>query len=746
MIVVTRGSLWIALTAAGALCVGAPPLAAQDDEEAEEVPLDLKRGAETQARAAVRRGDFRIARLVFDDVDNVGHISFGQGTPGVACDGVLSEEGSRGLAWSDRAMRFAEAYNAALLSDAGYPDRDVCVPLDTSLKAPDWPEFAKAQGKPLHPATSVNRAARASRPDLARSQIAAGRPFDSWDRWYRRPLHWAARRGDLATIDLLLAAGARPDAREPAPPLLLATDSGHRAAVERLLAAGASPARCGKIDVRTSWGSTSGGSRQSCPLRQAIERGFAGPVIPLVKAVLARAAYEDRDELIVELYKAVEIGRPEVAGAFVEGAGTARDRYLQPSVLRMAAYRLDRPMLRLLLALGGGHAARTPAEERLWLAAARLGRPEPLAMLIWFGGDLNYLPAADRRRLEDALPGLTADRLRPFLAQAAKAREKTWDAILAGDVAALDALARGGVDFAERRGETALSRAAGRDADTLRWVLAHGGRADTYENREERLECSSISDDFGNNKHSRAQRETFLALCAEQEARDPEQRPGPGFNRHALGTAVASGDPARIDLLLPGSTPEAALDILPYLASQPPGRPGRLALLTRLAALAATGDRNELASSLGDVLERKDEAAASAILSSFIPKGRDELRYALDVAYDQAGRCAMEPFRFLRQRGVDLSEWRDLDDGNLYARAATCESPEFVAFAATVPGIGVNDLDYIGRTPFEALPWDKREGAAGKALAALGARTCEDLHGEDSGRCGSAGIRPDPEL
>jgi hypothetical protein len=367
-------------------------------------------------------------------------------------------------------------------------------------------------------------------------------------------------------------------------------------------------------------------------------------------------------------------------------------------------------------------------------------------MLIWFGAELNYLPAADRRRLEEALPGLTAERLRPFLVKAAEAREKTWDLVLAGDLAALDALARDGVDFGERRGETALSRAAGRDLATLRWVLAHGGRADTYENSEVDLGCSSVSDDFGNNKHSPAQRASFVALCAEQDSRDPRARPGPGFNRHALGTAVASGDLARIDLLLAGSLPEAALDILPYLAARPPDFPGRLALLARLSALAAKGDRRELASTLGDVLERKDEAATTAMLSSFIPKGRDELRYALDVAFEPAGQCGIEPFRFLGERGVDLSEWRDLNGGNLYARAADCDSPEFVAFAATVPGIGVNDLDDIGRTPLEAFAWNKRESAAAKALAALGAKSCEDLHGEDSDKCGSPGIRPDPAL
>jgi hypothetical protein len=725
----------------------APPAAAQEDEdEVEEPKLDLKRSPEAQAQAALRRGDFRVAQLVFDETDSDGHINFGQATPGLACDGLLSEAAARGIAWSKPGRRFAEAYNAALLAESAFPDRDVCVPLDTDLDEPDWPEFAKAPGKPLHPATSVNRAARAARPDLVHAQIAAGRPFDGWDRWYRRPLHWAARRGDVATIDLLLAAGAKPDGREPASPLLLAADSGHGTAVERLLRAGASPFRCGKMDVRLSWGSTLSGSRQACPLRQSIERGLAGPVAPLVGAILARGDYEEREESILDLYEAVKRGRPEIVRTFVEAAGESKGLLLQPSVLRMAAYRLDRPMLRTLLAVGGGNAARSPAEEGLWLAAAELPRPEPLAMLIWFGGDLNYLSAVERDRLKKALPGLTAAGLRPFLAAAAQAREKTWDLVLGGDLAGLDALAAAGVDFAERRGETAVSRAAGRDLATLRWMLAHGGRADTYENREERLECSSISDDFGRNKPSRAQSETLIALCAESEALEPKVRPGAGFSRHALGTAVVSGDPARIDLLLRRSRPEAALDVLPYLAFQPPTRPGRLPLLTRLAALASTGDRNELASSLSDVLERNDEAAATAILAGFTPVGPQEVRFALDAGYGDPERCRIDDFRLLQKRGVDLSVWKDLDGGNLFARAVTCNSLDFLALAGTVPGISVNDLDGIGRTPFETLPWDKRDSAVGKALIALGAKTCEDLHGEDADTCGSPGIRPDSDL
>ncbi|HEX6376212.1 MAG TPA: ankyrin repeat domain-containing protein [Allosphingosinicella sp.] len=733
----------------GAALLCAPLAAAEDEEEdePEEIELELKRDPAVQARAAIRRGDFRVARLVHNETDEVGHISFGEGTPGLACDGSLGEVAARDLAWSGlRAVRFARAYNAVLLAYPRYPDRDVCVAVEGEGDDSSWPDFARLQGRPLSPSASVNRAARAARPDLVRAQVAAGRPFDAYDRWYRRPLHWAARRGDLATLDMLLAAGARTDAAEPASALLLAADSGRTVAVERLLAAGASPFRCGKIDVRLSWGSTNSGSRQLCPLRQAIERGFAGPVAPLVRSALARGTDYLRNRLVEDLYKAVELGRTDVVRAFVDGAGPARERYLQPAVMRIAAYRLDRPMLRTLMALGAGNAARTPAEERLWLAAAALPRPEPLAMLIWFGRDLNYLTAADRARLEAALPTLNAAGLRPLLDRAVEQREKAWDAVLAGDLESLDAMAAAGVDFAERRGDTALSRAARRDAATVRWMLAHGARTDTYEEQRLHLGCASVSDDFGRNKHSRAQRESFVALCEEDEARLPKLNPRGGFADHALVMAVRAADPERIELLFPGSRPEAAVDAIGYLALHAPPSAGRLPLLTRLTALAAKGPRSELAYTLRDVLRKNDLDAASAMLRGFLPTGAEEIDAVLDSNSGPAARCRAEPLRLLRDHGVDLSAWRDYEGRSLFGLAARCNSAELVALAATVPGIGVNDLGPLGDTALDLAPWDKPDEEAVKALVALGARRCEELYGDESDKCRSPGIRPDPAL
>jgi hypothetical protein len=126
-----------------------------------------------------------------------------------------------------------------------------------------------------------------------------------------------------------------------------------------------------------------------------------------------------------------------------------------------------------------------------------------------------------------------------------------------------------------------------------------------------------------------------------------------------------------------------------------------------------------------------------------VPAGRGEIRTALEIGYGERDRCRPELLRWLRAHGVDLAPYRDAEGANLFALAARCDSAEMVALAAAEPGVGINDLDDNGRTPLDSSR--KREGAAARALVALGARECKELYGEDSNRCRGE-IEPDPAL
>ncbi|HJS38656.1 MAG TPA: ankyrin repeat domain-containing protein [Burkholderiales bacterium] len=89
-------------------------------------------------------------------------------------------------------------------------------------------------------------------------------------------LHDAARRGDLAAVEKLLAAGARVDATDggSATPLYLAAGEGHAAVVARLLAAGGNP----RHQALSSFGST------GTPIHAAARNGHLDVVRLLLEA------------------------------------------------------------------------------------------------------------------------------------------------------------------------------------------------------------------------------------------------------------------------------------------------------------------------------------------------------------------------------------------------------------------------------------------------------------------------------
>lgn len=710
-----------------------------------EVALDLKRDPAAQAREAIGRGDFRVARMVYRYEEE--HIHFGEGTPGLACDSALSDEASRDLPWDEGTGRsFAAAYNRTLAGDPSYPDPDICVATGREAAGENWPDFARLRARPAAPERSVNRAARAARPDLVRALIAAGKPFDSYDRWKRRPLHWAARRGDTASLDILLAAGARPDdGLDPGSALLLAADAGRRAAVERLLEGGADPDACGDIDARDSWGDTLSGSTRRCPLAQAIEQGRAEVVRSLVRHAVTKGSQEQREKLVIGLYRALRSGKGDIADAFLDSSGAYGEALLQPAVLRVAAYRLDGAMLRRLMARGGAAAARTPAEARLWLAAAKLRDPRPLALLVWFGGRLNYLSSAERARIERSLPALSPEALRPWLARAAARRKQAIEAVAASDLGTLTSLAAAGLDLAERHDDTLLSRAAMKaDSATVRWLLANGARADSVVWEYVTYGCSSIAGELDDEaKSTRAQRAAFQSLC-EAELEDREPAPDWPFGRHALQNAVAADKLDAAGLLLARSNPAAALAAIQVIVEDDNSTAipaGRLGLLPALARLAARGDRVNLAYELADLLWRKDGAGARAVLEGYAPAGLEEIA----AAFQEGERgCRIASVELLRARGVDLAGFRETDGRNLFALFAPCDSADLVAAIAAIPGIDVNAVDDDGNTPLELVPSGKSEGPGARALRALGARECDDLHERE--RCRARAIAPDPAL
>jgi len=118
--------------------------------------------------------------------------------------------------------------------------------LEGSAAAPGDAQPAPAAAAPGRPRTAALAGAleKAAHPPVAAQSLRERAPLAGTSSDLAASLHAAARNGDVAQLDLLLAKGAPLNAPDDAgrTPLVLATMQGHIETVRRLLAAGANPA------------------------------------------------------------------------------------------------------------------------------------------------------------------------------------------------------------------------------------------------------------------------------------------------------------------------------------------------------------------------------------------------------------------------------------------------------------------------------------------------------------------------
>jgi len=165
--------------------------------------------------------------------------------------------------------------------------------------------------------TALDRAVWAGRTDAVRLLVAAGADVEQPIGEYREdtPLRFAAGRGDLPLVRLLLDAGAEADGRRSsgqASPLMVAAAAGETAAAEALLIRGA--------DIELT-----GGGKRWTALEWAAHAGWADTV----RMLLARGAAR----------KAVALAEAREGEAHALAALSAGEHPDQFSPARMHAYR-----------------------------------------------------------------------------------------------------------------------------------------------------------------------------------------------------------------------------------------------------------------------------------------------------------------------------------------------------------------------------------------------------------------------
>lgn len=407
------------------------------------------------------------------------------------------------------------------------------------------------------PPSDLSEAVRAGDADLARAFLDKGADPDER---MGTPLNWAAGRGDLALIDLLLARGASVDGPERSftKPLGEAIRWGQDAAAERLIEAGANVSEPSGLFV------------------QAVLYG---------RLSLARRFHE--------------------LGADVD---YCPDPELTYTALEFALARGDHAMVSWLVSLGAGHRPNPSPEEaesedrqRALLEAIEDGDESNVRELLAAGASAAPAKFYDDHPLAVAAEGGDAGIVRLLLEHGADAT-RYFDtppmlaAVEGGSLEVMKLVHEAGapIDQPDEDGYTALMSAASRgELEIVRYLVEHGADVNAWSQGQNALADAA--------RNGRTEVYEFLLPLAGEETRELAAGEIDGGLERAererqlhprledLVDALLEGDVARVGALL-DEVPSDAVDedgVAPILY---PARLGRADLLERLIAWGADVD------------------------------------------------------------------------------------------------------------------------------------------------------------
>lgn len=243
------------------------------------------------------------------------------------------------------------------------------------------------------------------RPDLVALAVKAGIDIECEGKLWQRPTHYAARNGDIPTLEVLLDAGADLEAMgyEARPPLFQAMAEGQLETALWLIERGANVGHVDRDGVTL--------------LHVAAEAGHTDLVRMLLDSGLDPAAADQYDQ--TALYHTVDHGHPDIANMLLDlGMPLDKKGLNNRTILHEAAGCCPSVVARLL-ELGAditarNHRNRTPLHE-----AASYGRSDVIVALLDAGADIEAADNDGQTPLHHAVERQKHDAARTLIARGA---------------------------------------------------------------------------------------------------------------------------------------------------------------------------------------------------------------------------------------------------------------------------------------------------------------------------------------